>query len=440
MSSYIFPDLAIAQPQILIPNKHVDLSLWPVIACDQFTSEPEYWEETGRITENVCSTLHLILPEVYLESLSPSSLDAKIDAVNRSMRSYLTDNTLVSLPEGFILLDRSTSLHPSRKGLILAVDLEQYDFTPGNKSLIRATEGTVLSRIPPRVRIRRDAPVEVPHIMILIDDPDHIVIDKAFYALKGAGREPVYDIDLMQGGGHITGYYAGADSSEASGIIDGLRQLLKKSSDGFLFAVGDGNHSLATAKAHWESIRSTLSEDERLSHPARFALVEIVNIHDDGLDFEPIHRIAFGLPAERFYASAGRFFSEQGFHFYTRREYESADRSPGEAAQIFPIISGRESYVMTLSRPSHSLAVGSLQSYLDQLSASDPSVRIDYIHGEDSVRSLAMEGNTGFLLPAITKDSFFATISREGVFPRKTFSMGEAFEKRYYMESKKIII
>lgn len=355
------------------------------------------------------------------------------------MQQYLSGDILVSLPEGFILLDRSTSLHSSRKGLVLAVDLEQYDFTPGNKSRIRATEGTVLSRIPPRVRIRRDAPIEVPHIMLLIDDPDHLVIEKAFNSLINTGSEPLYDIDLMQGGGHITGYFADAGSSEATGIIDGLQQLLNKSSDGFLFAVGDGNHSLATAKAHWEAIRSALPEDDRQSHPARFSLVEVVNIHDGGLEFEPIHRVAFGLPAEKFYATAGRFFSEQGFRFYTQREYADSDKSTSSDTQTFPIISERESYVMTLSKPNHSLAVGSLQAFLDHLSASDPSVRIDYIHGEDSVRSLAMEGNTGFLLPAITKNSFFATILREGVFPRKTFSMGEAFEKRYYMESKKII-
>lgn len=439
MCKSIFPELAIAEPQISIPSKHVDLSLWPVIACDQFTSEPDYWEETERITNSVPSTLHMILPEVYLESLSSEALDSKISAVNRAMLRYLSDGTLISMPEGFLLIDRSTSLHKSRKGLILAVDLEQYDFTPGNKSRIRATEGTVLSRIPPRVRIRRDAPLEVPHIMLLIDDPEHLVIEKAFQSLKGAGNVPLYDIDLMQGGGHVVGYFADAASDEAAGVISGLKQLLENSSDGFLFAVGDGNHSLATAKAHWEAIRVPLSEGDRLSHPARYALVEVVNIHDKGLDFEPIHRVAFGLPTEKFYAAAGRYFSEQGFHFFTEREYIEQAKTAPESTQVFPIISGRERYVMTLSQPRHSLPVGSLQSFLDQLSTSDPSIRIDYIHGEDTVKNLAMEGNIGFLLPAISKDSFFATISKEGVFPRKTFSMGESFEKRYYMESKKII-
>lgn len=438
MLSTNFSDIAVITPTIEFPSGAQNLALWPVIACDQFTSEPEYWSETENLTEGVPSTAHLILPEVYLESLPAAAIDRKIASINEHMRSYIRDSVVESLPAGFILLDRTTSLHPSRSGLILAIDLEQYDFTPGNKSRIRATEGTVLSRIPPRVRIRKDAPLELPHIMLLIDDPAGLVIDTALRELRNT-VPALYDVDLMQGGGHITGYFAPAESDVSSGIISGLRSLLSASGDGFLFAVGDGNHSLATAKAHWEAIRGCLTQEDRQNHPARYALVEVVNIHDKGLDFEPIHRVAFGLSVEAFYASAGRFFADQGFHFYTAEEF-SRLLTPAPTVQVIPVLCGRERYVMVLDRPKHSLHVGSLQNFLDHLiSAEATKVRVDYIHGEDSVENLAREGNTGFLLPAISKDSFFATISAEGVFPRKTFSMGEAFEKRYYMEAKRIV-
>lgn len=438
MNATIYTDIAVVAPQIEFPTGAKELALWPVIACDQFTSEPEYWSETERLTENVPSTAHLILPEVYLDSMPADAIDRKIASINEHMRAYIESNVVETLPPGFILLDRATALHPSRSGLMLAIDLEQYDFTPGNKSRVRATEGTVLSRIPPRVRIRKDAPLEVPHIMLLIDDPQGLVIEKALGDLR-VSVPPLYDVDLMQGGGHVTGYFTPADSSVAEGIISGLRSLLASSDDGFLFAVGDGNHSLATAKAHWEAIRGALTDDERRNHTARFALVEVVNIHDKGLDFEPIHRVAFGLSVEAFYASAGLYFADQGFRFYTAEEFTQIS-APKAGAHVIPLLCGRERYVMVLERPKHLLVVGSLQNFLDHLTNSDTaSIRVDYIHGEDAVSNLAREGNTGFLLPAISKDSFFATISIEGVFPRKTFSMGEAFEKRYYMEAKRIV-
>jgi len=440
MRTGVYPDLAVMAPEILIPEKNVDQSKWPVIACDQFTSEPEYWSRVEDITAGVPSTAHMVLPEVYLESLPADRLDRKIASINRSIAKYLSDGTLTELPPGFILLDRATPYHASRKGLILAVDLEQYDFTPGSRCRIRATEGTVLSRIPPRVRIRRNALVELPHIMLLINDPDHLVIDPAFDELKTSGTSPVYNVNLMQNGGRVTGYYAEAGSAVSGRMLRALSALLKTSADGFLFAVGDGNHSLATAKAHWDSVKESLSEDEKASHPARYSLVEVVNIHDAGLEFEPIHRVAFGLSAEDFYAAAGTYFTDQGFRFFTEEEWRRDTPSFGEHAQVIPVISCRGNFVMVLTAPKHSLAVGSLQNMLDHVLSGRPHVRLDYIHGEEAVRTLAAAGNLGFLLPAISKDSFFETISREGVFPRKTFSMGEAVEKRYYMEAKRITV
>lgn len=438
METAIYSDLAISAPEILLPAGEADLSGWPVIACDQYTSEPAYWEETERLTSDIPSAFHMILPEVYLETLSKDMLDGKIDAINRTMNGYLADGILTALPRGFILTDRSTSLHPSRKGLVLAVDLEEYDFTPGNRKKIRATEGTVLSRIPPRVRIRRDAPLEVPHIMLLIDDPDFLVIDPAYNRLAASGAAPIYDIDLMQNGGHLRGYFTPDGSEEAAGIVAALSVLLRNSPDGLLFAVGDGNHSLATAKAHWEKVREGLSSEDRASHPARFALVEAVNIHDAGLGFEPIHRVAFGLSPEEFYAAAGPFFADQGFIFMPEDEWYANKPQTAAGAQIFGVVSDQERYIAVIHHPAHSLAVGSLQNMLDRLLQERRDVRIDYIHGEDSVLALSSAGNTGFLLPAIPKDSFFRTVMTEGVFPRKTFSMGEAFEKRYYMEAKRI--
>jgi len=438
MRASVFPEIAIMAPEILIPRKDIDVSRWAVIACDQFTSEPSYWSRVETLTAGVPSASHMILPEVYLDALSSDQLDRKISDINESISMYLSDGTLAGLPSGFILLDRSTEFHASRKGLILAVDLDQYDFTPGTALRIRATEGTVLSRIPPRVRIRRDAEVEIPHIMVLIDDPDRTVIEPAFASLQSAGDAPVYDFDLMQNGGHLTGYFAGADTPEAEKIVGALTSLLHTSADGFLFAVGDGNHSLATAKAHWDSISHTLTDNEKSIHPARFALVEVVNIHDEGLDFEPIHRVAFGLSVEDFYASAGTYWAGQGFHFFSETDWAEQSSAFEGSVQIIPVLQGEQTFYMILTAPRHSLAVGSLQNALDHLLSSRPDVRLDYIHGETAVRALSTEENLGFLLPSISKNSFFETISAEGVFPRKTFSMGEASEKRYYMESKRI--
>jgi len=439
MHAVVFPELAIMAPEILIPADAVDLGRWAVIACDQFTSEPLYWTQVELDTAGVPSCAHMILPEVYLESSTADQLDNRISSINESINHYLSDGTLKALPPGFVLLSRATPYHTSRKGLVLAVDLDQYSFVPGNHMKIRATEGTVLSRIPPRVRIRRDARLELPHIMLLINDPERLVIEPAFESLTVSGTSPIYDTDLMQSGGHVTGYFADAGSSVSTQITDALSVLLKNSIDGFLYAVGDGNHSLATAKAHWDSIRPTITASEAMDHPARFALVEIVNIHDDGLTFEPIHRVVFGLTAEEFYAAAGTYYSGQGFHFLSEEEWNARKNFFPASAQSIPVISEYCCNYLVLTEPKHILAVGSLQNLLDHLVTVRPDLRLDYIHGEDTVRALSASGSLGFLLPPISKSSFFETISAEGIFPRKTFSMGEAIEKRYYLEAKIIM-
>ena len=283
---------------------------------------------------------------------------------------------------------------------MLALDLEQYDFTPGNKSRIRATEGTVLSRIPPRVRIRERAPIEMPHIMVLINDPKRTVIEPAFDAVSKDAANLVYDTDLMMDGGHIKGYFTPADSSVAEGIISALRGLLAASEDGFLFAVGDGNHSLATAKKHWENVRETLPESERESHPARYCLVEIVNIHDNGLQFEPIHRVTFGLTKEKLIEAANTYFASQDIKFTEAGAF--AKEGTADGSQTILVTTGKEDFTMVIGKPAHTLAVGSLQGFLDSIESD--SIHTDYIHGEDSVRSLAEEDKLGFLLPDVSKN------------------------------------
>ena len=305
-------ELGMAVPEILIPQNGTDLKKWAVIACDQYTSEPEYWENCSKEAGDAPSALNLVLPEVYLGSEKEQE---KLDSIAKTAKSYLDEGILQDLGTGFILTDRSTSLHPSRRGLMAAIDLEGYSFEPGNKNICRATEGTVLSRIPPRIRIRANSPLELPHIMILIDDPEGITIEKAFEMAKAEGIEPLYDTDLMLGSGHITGTFIPDGSAICESVINGLAKLKADNDDGLLFLVGDGNHSLASAKAHWENIRKDLSEEEKLNHPARYALAEIVNIHDKGLDFEPIHRVIFNVSSEKFIESAKEFFKDSGIEF-----------------------------------------------------------------------------------------------------------------------------
>ncbi len=414
-------ELGFAVPDILIPQEGTDLKKWAVIACDQYTSEPEYWENVSKEAADAPSTLNLVLPEVYLNTDEEKK---KLESIAKTANDYLNEGILRSLGTGFILTDRATELHPSRRGLMAAIDLEGYSFEPGNKNICRATEGTVLSRIPPRVRIRANSPLELPHIMILIDDPKGLTIEKAFDMAEKEGLKPLYDTDLMLGSGHITGTFIPDGSPIAESIVEGLSTLKAENADGLLFLVGDGNHSLASAKAHWENIRENLSDEEKKNHPARYALAEIVNIHDKGLDFEPIHRVVFNISGEDFIAKAKEYFKDNGI------EINGTD----DGRQTFVVVTeGAEDIKVSLANPPHTLAVGSVQMMIDSL-----GLECDYIHGEDSVRKLATKGNTGILVPAISKDTFFGTVEKEGVFPRKTFSMGEAFEKRFYLEAKKI--
>ena len=385
---------------ILLPK--TDMEKWSVVACDQFTSQPEYWAETERIAGDAPSTLNLVFPEVYL-----SEGKGRIDKINKTMQEYLEKGLFTEYKNSLIYIERTTA-GKVRQGLIGAVDLEAYDFTKGAKSAIRATEGTVMERIPPRVEIRRDAPLELPHVMLLVDDLGKTVIEP----LKDAEKTQLYDFELMQEGGHLAGWLLSDKSADEA--LSAITELEKTAPDGLLFAVGDGNHSLATAKTCWNELKKTLSAEEQKNHPARYCLVELVNIHSDALVFEPIHRVVFGTDAKEL---VSKFKAECGGDGHT-----------------VTVVTADGTEEISLSAELSKLAVGVLQNFLDKEKA-----EVDYIHGDDVCCELGKkEGNAGFLLPKPDKSDLFKSVIKDGALPRKTFSMGDANEKRYYTEAKRI--
>lgn len=437
----------VSVPKILMPKKGTDLYKWSVVACDQYTSQPEYWEETDRIVGDAPSTLRITLPEVFLET---GDVAALTDEINTTMKQYLSNGVLTELPAGFILTERFSGGETPRRGLVAAVDLECYEYTAGSRSLVRPTEKTVVERIPPRLEIRKNASIEVPHIMLLIDDPDRTVIEPMFK--KTAELEQVYNTDLMQDGGHINGWFIpeGALTDHLLSAMDALndretfnkKYRLTEDLPLLPFAVGDGNHSMATAKAYWEDVKKNLTPEEQATHPARFALCEIVNIHDESLIIEPIHRVMFHVNADDLLASSKEFYAANG----SECEYFLSDSPTAyslkqeENVHTIGICCGEKTGVLTVKNPKWGIPLGTLQAFLDAYLDQHTDAKIDYIHGTDVVNSLGRaEGNMGFFLPDIEKNDLFRGVIIDGVLPRKTFSMGEAHEKRYYMESKLIV-
>ena len=416
-----FDRIAVRPARILLPAPAVRPETWACIACDQYTSEPAYWEKAFAFAGSAPSALQLILPECRLKDS-----EALIPGIHRAMADYLEQGLLVpAVDPGFILCER-TIAPGTRLGLVCAVDLEQYSFEKGSLPLVRPTEQTIASRLPPRLAIRRGAPVELTHIMILIDDPDRTVLEP-LQARKSALRK-LYDFDLMLGGGHLAGW--ALDTPDLLEAVDrSLNALLdSKGEHPLLLAVGDGNHSLATAKAYWNELRETLSPAERETHPARFALCEIVNIHDTALLFEPIHRIITGTNSRALLADWHRYAEARGMSLGAEGE-----------GHRFTVVSAEGEETVVVRSPEGAIPCETIQKYLDAFLARHPEADIDYIHGEDSLRTLARKPEAvGFLLPEIDKHSFFADVERLGVLPRKTFSMGEADEKRFYMETKEI--
>ena len=421
-----FKNLGFYPADILLP-KDADMTKWAVVACDQFTSQPEYWQAVEETVGDAPSTLRVILPEAKLNG---PDVDKDIAAINASMEKYLGEDVFKTLPDSLIYIERTQSDGKVRHGLIGMVDLDQYDFTPGSGALIRATEGTVLSRIPPRVKVRQDAPIELPHVMLLIDDPDKTVIEPLTAA--SGDMEKLYDFDLQQGGGHLTGWKL--TDGQMDGVADALTGLCADSEmqkkygmsgvAPLLFAVGDGNHSLATAKQCYENLKKVTPESEWASLPARYALVEVVNNHDDALGFEPIHRVLFDVDHEDFMAAF-------------KAAYPNAHEGKGEGHVIEVVWDGFDGFI-TVPDPKVQLAVGTLQGVIDEYLKSHGG-EVDYIHGDEVTKELGSKpGNMGFLLPAMGKEQLFKTVMADGVLPRKTFSMGHAQDKRYYVEARKI--
>lgn len=447
----LYEKLGIRIPTVLMPGKENDMEKWAVVACDQYSSQPEYWQKADQIVGESPSTLKLILPEVYLGKAEESN---RINEINKSMVEYVKNGVLEEQKPGFILIDRKTSHADSRKGLIVLMDLEKYNYNEGSQSLIRATERTDVNRLPPRIKIRQNASLELPHIMVLIDDPDKTVIEPLF-EMKDK-LTSLYDFELMLGGGHIKGY-----KIEDKEITDNILSAIEKLADpeGFkkrygvgdekgvlLFAVGDGNHSLASAKAHWENVKKSCTQEEKESHPARFALVELVNVHDEGIKFEPIHRVVFNIGLDDFVGKMQSFYGESAkielIRCSSKEDMKAKlDSMPKDkGVHYLPLIAGTCFAIIKVDCPKCNLEVGTLQAFLDELIVADKNVEIDYIHGEEVVDSLGgKSGNIGFYLPVMDKNDLYKTVVLDGVLPKKTFSMGEAEEKRFYLECRKIV-
>lgn len=414
------------QPAVwMMPNQSVYLPKWACVACDQFTSQPEYWREAEQYVGDAPSALKLILPECDLANAAQ-----RVPMIHQQMAAYLNDGTLLpSEKPCYILVERSTGTG-ERVGLVGVIDLEAYQYQRGSKSLVRATEGTIVERIPPRLAVRRGAALELSHVLLLIDDPAQTVIEPIYD--RRDEMELIYDFPLMMNGGHIRGY-AVTDEGSIAQISAALSQLANmQGDDPLLFAVGDGNHSLATAKAYWEEIKQGLSQDQIASHPARYAMVELENIYDDALVFEPIHRVVYGYD--------GDAMMDDLFAYMTARNIAHAPEGDfvGDGGDVTCVFEGKQAQ-MSFDDPSQSLVVGTLQVYLDDFLKRHPECSVDYVHGEAAVRELCQgEGTVGFLLPALDKMSLFPAVKRDGALPRKTFSMGHAHEKRYYIEARKI--
>lgn len=419
-------DCLLSADILLPPREEIEKGKWAAIACDQFTSEPAYWQEAAALVGDALSTLSLMLPEVYL-----AEAQSRLPAIHRAMNAALC-TLLVSHPDSMIAVERTQSDGRVRRGLVAAIDLEHYDFNKGATSLIRATEGTVLSRIPPRVAVRRDATVELPHVMLLIDDPEATVLEPLFTPEASDAREVAYDTDLMLGGGHIKGSFLTQQQQDT--VLQSLDALVTPEAMGkrygdtslapLLFAVGDGNHSLATAKTAYEEIKAAIGAEAAAAHPARYALAEIVNLHDSALSFEPIYRVVFHVDPTALMNDL------QGY---------IATLDGTSAPQTIRCIGAFDEVTLKVAHPVQQLTVGTLQAFLDQYVKDHPEAEVDYIHGEDSLASLANAPDAiGFLFEGMEKSQLFRTVIYDGALPRKTFSMGHARDKRYYMECRKI--
>ena len=410
---------------ILIPKKNIDMHKWSVVACDQYTSEPEYWNEVNNIVGNSPSTLNLTLPEIYLED---RNVEERIKNINLNMEKMLNENIFDEYTDSMIYVERTQDDGKVREGLMGIVDLEDYSYEKGSQTLIRATEKTVIERIPPRMKVRENALLELPHIMILIDDDKKDIIESL--KNKVSDSDVVYDFDLMQRGGHIKGYLLNKEIiNEINSKLETLadknnfeKKYDVKDKGVLLFAMGDGNHSLATAKACYEKLKTTMSEEEYLKHPARYALVELVNLHSSALEFEAIHRVIFDTDVNDLIDNMYKYYNinEEG------------------KGQKFELVTKDFDKTLYIENPKSNIVVGSIQMFLDEY-LSNHKGKIDYIHGEEVTKEFgSKENNVGIIFDAMKKEELFKTVILDGALPRKTFSMGHSYDKRFYLEARKI--
>jgi len=429
-------------PHLCLPRPGIDLSTWAVVACDQYTAQPEVWERIARQVGDAPSTLHLIFPEVHLGKADAAE---RIARIQQTMRRYLASGLLRD-HAGAVLVERTLddAGRRVRRGLMLELDLEHYDFRPGSTSLVRPTEGTIVERLAPRIEVRRGAELELPHILVLIDDPGCSVIEPL--AARRPALRTLYDSGLMLGGGRVAGH--AVEAAAAADAVAALRALagpaafearygVPPGTPPMLFAVGDGNHSLATAKSIWEQLRGSVGPD----HPARWALVEVENIHDPALAFEPIHRLLFGVRADLRVALAEALGPRLRCTDVPSAEaMRERVRHAGAAVQAVGLVGPGERFgVLEIADPPSALAVGTLQPLLDAFVARGDAAQIDYVHGDEVLERLATrEGQVGVHLPPIDRGGLLRRVVHEGPLPRKTFSMGEAHEKRFYVEARRI--
>lgn len=421
-------NMGVGIPEILLPSLNIKMNKWSVIACDQFTSQPEYWLQVEKLVGNSPSILHMILPEVYLNY---EGISDNIDKIKLVMHDYIQKGILEQLPRGIMLTERTMGA-TVRKGLVMTVDLECYDYNIQNKPLIRATEKTLLERIPPRVTIRQEAPLETSHVMIMMDDVQDSVIGPLYK--KKDDLEKLYDFDLMLGGGKLRGYFV-ENQELLDSTMDALANLPVR--DGMRFCVGDGNHSLAAAKTVWDIAKEKLSEEERENHPLRYALCEFVNIHDSGIEFMPIHRVIFKVNP----INCLEFIVDRlNRHGAKARILFGRWRGGSENANELPFRYRDGAGRIIIEHKNHPLILGDVQDILEDFLKESPNSTMDYIHGQESFEEFSKAyDNLGLYFAPIQKERFFDTVIECGVLPKKCFSMGEAEQKRYYTECRLLV-
>lgn len=422
--------IGIAVPEILIPDEKTNMRKWAVIACDQFVQNRQYWNDVERFVGSSPSTLHVMLPEIYLDS---PDKEERISEAKEIMRSYIEDGVLNLLPPGFILVERYID-GVIRKGLMVNIDLEEYENEPYKTPLVRASEEVIVERIPPRIEIRNGADIEMPHIMLLMDDKDRTVIEPIWQ--KKEFFPKVYDFELMMGGGRVTGYFINNKEAEQE-ILRALSALPLR--DGMRFCVGDGNHSLATAKAVWEQAKEMLTPEQQQDSPLRYALCELINLYDEGLSIKPIHRVISGLNTSKCVQYIVDRLNASGADARLVFSRRKPILQQSDAAQTIFFSSKDSAGRIEIYSPTSSMIVEELQPVLENFLREFPSCKLEYVHGDEELEGQTRQYDTlGFIMPALEKETFFETLASFGVLPKKSFSLGEAKDKRYYLECRLI--